>query len=129
MVEIIISIITTLIQLFLFSVGTLLTLYLLFRIRKSYRGYRYGSTPLPGPSTLPFLGNVRTFLKHKRNTLPLFLKWVEEYGNTYRFTVLGDKDIILVNDPESIKHVLRSVDVKSSQLTDSENGSSTQKWS
>lgn len=90
----------------LYSVLFLLSVYLLFRLRKWSRSAFRGSARMPGPPALPFLGNVLQFLKHKRNTLPLFLKWVEQYGHTYRFTVLGDRDIVLVNDPESIKHVL-----------------------
>lgn len=85
--------------------ASLVCLYAWFRVRKFYRGCG-GSRRLPGPPTLPFVGNLLTFLRHKRNTLPLFQQWADEYGHTYRFTVLGDRDIILVNDPESIKHVL-----------------------
>lgn len=87
----------------------LLSLYAAFRARKFRRGYRRGATPLPGPPAIPFLGNTLTFYRHRFATLPLFAQWVRRYGNTYRFTVLGDRDIILINDPESIKHVLRSV--------------------
>jgi hypothetical protein len=104
----------TLIFLVLKAVGVcvslVLFLYLVFRVRKTWRGWHRGATPLPGPPAMPFLGNVLEFIQHKRNTLPLFMKWQEKYGNTYRFTVLGDRDIILINDPESIKHVLRCTD-------------------
>jgi cytochrome P450 len=86
-------------------IGALLCLYVGFRIRKCYRGWG-GTRRIPGPPGLPFLGNLLTFLQHRRNTLPLFLQWTEQYGHTYKFTVLGDRDIILINDPESIKHVL-----------------------
>lgn len=88
-------------------VATLLSLYLLFRLRKWSRSAFKGGRRLPGPPTLPFLGNVLEFARHRRNTMPLFQRWVDQFGHTYRFTVLGDRDIVLVNDPESIKHVLR----------------------
>lgn len=87
----------------------LLAFYLLFRLRKFQRGYRRGATSLPGPPAVPFLGNTIAFYRHRFATLPLFAQWVRRYGNTYRFTVLGDRDIVLINDPESIKHVLRLV--------------------
>lgn len=92
----------------------LLLVYLLFRVRRWYRWRKRGCIPLSGPPTLPFLGNLLQLRRARmqrgdvesRSTLPLFQQWTREYGHTYRFTLLGDRDIVLINDPASIRHVL-----------------------
>ena len=69
---------------------------------------------IPGPPGWPIIGNKRDFDKffkenpqHAGNTLPLFLAWAHKYGPVFKFSTLG-KTNVFVNDPELIKHLLRT---------------------
>jgi hypothetical protein len=46
-----------------------------------------------GPPGYPFIGNFFDFIKCRTNSLPVFVKWAQIYGPTYRFRVIGDRVI------------------------------------
>ncbi|KAM0726633.1 Cytochrome P450 4C1 [Formica fusca] len=63
---------------------------------------------LPGPRTLPFIGNAHMLLQRSPNDVfNIFTKWAEYYPSPFRIW-MGNKLFIFINKSDQIKIVLRN---------------------
>lgn len=82
-------------------------LYILFKYRRSVPG-TVPRSDLPGPWTLPLLGNIVQILTLPRNqVLQTQTLNHERYGPIYAMSIPGVGRVINITEPDMVDHVLR----------------------
>ncbi|XP_075972261.1 cytochrome P450 4g15-like [Anticarsia gemmatalis] len=83
------------------------SLWVLYRWHQKSRIYKFAEK-LPGPKTVPFVGNALLVLKKKPNELvKLGLEYGEKFGNVVRIW-LGSNLIVFLTDPNDVEVILNS---------------------
>lgn len=60
---------------------------------------------LPGPTPLPFVGNLLDFLRHKGQFHLFSGEYYKKYGGVFTFMLFGRKPSIAISDPEMMKEI------------------------
>ncbi|KAF4979180.1 hypothetical protein FZEAL_4553 [Fusarium zealandicum] len=57
-----------------------------------------GAKPPPGPKGWPVVGNAPELANSDGNLIPIFSKWAKQYGDVVQFSILGEKQVVLLSD-------------------------------
>ncbi|KAH9908332.1 cytochrome P450 [Xylariomycetidae sp. FL2044] len=70
---------------------------LLLYLGKSFatNSRKKGSRPVPGPKGWPIIGNAMDLAQSQGNLIPIFNKWMKEFGPVTQFEIFGEKQVVL----------------------------------
>ncbi|KAL2850442.1 putative cytochrome P450 oxidoreductase [Aspergillus pseudodeflectus] len=76
-----------------------------------------GAKPPPGPKGYPIVGNAPELAASKGNLIPIFNRWAEQYGPIVKFSILGEKQVVLSSDKVARDLMVKRGDIYSDRGT------------
>lgn len=70
-----------------------------------YRSLRTRYGDIPGPSYVPFLGNILDTIRHKNQLHLQVDEYYRKYGNVFKMYFFGPTPCLVVGDPEMLKDI------------------------